>query len=435
VTLTLDTINIHHPRHYAEYGAPWAEWDLLRRDAPVFWYERDDVEPFWAVTRYADVMTVSDNPDIFINSGPRLRLTLKGTPELLRAGVDSFGQERNWDPNEPPDMVFMDNPEHRHLRRQSSWAFTQGGMRKMAAHFAKLSEQFTNSFITDLNAATARGESCDFVSGLACKLPLAAIGEIMGLAPDDWKQILIWSNALVGEIEEADRRPGESRGAAGYRSMYEMRTYIEGLIVESRAVGAERGGLIDRMVHTKVQGKYLTDQQLNGYLFLLVAAGNDTTRNAFAGGVAALLQHPDQRDLLCKNPELILSAVEEILRWTSPVGNFLRTATQDFELAGTKISAGDTVGVFYPSANRDERVFEDPYRFDITRAPNPHLTFGFGAHFCLGTNLARAELKAGLTALLPHLQSMELHGDPIGIAQTHVIGYSNLPMRARSEAS
>ncbi|MFP6782545.1 MAG: cytochrome P450 [Gammaproteobacteria bacterium] len=427
--LALDNINIHHPSHYARHGAPWHAWDLLRRDAPVFWYERDDVEPFWAVTRYADIMTVSDNPEVFINGGPRLRLTLKGKPEILRAGVDTFGKERNWDPQEPPDMVFMDNPRHRHYRKQSSWAFTQSGMRKMTTHFESLANRFTATFIQDLKTATARGESHDIVKGLACKLPLAAIGEIMGLAADDWKQILTWSNAMVGEVEDEDRRPGESLGAAAYRSMYELRSYIEALITESREIGENRGGLIDRMVHEKIQGEWLSDQQLNGYLMLLIAAGNDTTRNALSGGVEVLLRHPDQCDLLCSDPTLIPSAVEEILRWTSPVGNFLRTATEDFDLAGTTISGGDTVGVFYPSANRDERVFNDPYRFDITRTPNAHLAFGFGAHFCLGTNLARAELKASLEALLPYLNSIALDGEPERIEQTHVIGYSTLPMR------
>ncbi len=429
--LTLETLNIHHPTIYATQGSPWEAWDLLRERAPVFWYERDDVEPFWAISRYADIKTVSDHPQVFINGGPRLRLTVKGTPEILRAGVDSFGEERGWDPAEPPDMVFMDNPRHRHMRRQSSWAFTQGGMRRMDAHFTALAEQFTQEYIAALESSSAADRTVDFVHGLACKLPLAAVGEIMGLTPDDWKQILIWSNALIGEIDESDRLPGESLGAAGYRNMYEMRTYLESLVHESRAVGAERGGFIDHMVHRKVEGETLTDQQLIGYLFLLIAAGNDTTRNALTGGVAALLEHPAELERLCRNPELMPDAIEEILRWTSPVVNFLRTATEDFNLSGTRIAAGDTVGLFYPSANRDERVFDDPYRFDISRSPNPHLTFGFGAHFCLGTNLARAELKASLRALLPYLERLEIHGEPTRIAQTHVTGFSILPLRLR----
>lgn len=429
MSLTLDNLDIHRPREYEAHGFPWAAWDLLRREAPVHWYERPDIDPFWAVTRYEDIMTVSNHPEVFINGGPRLRLTMKGDTEFLRDGLDNFGRERGWDPQEPPDMVFMDNPRHRRVRRLSSWAYTQGGMRRMQGHFDALARTFTDEFMTALEAARDDGGTVDFVDGLACKLPLAAVGEIMGLPSEDWKQILAWSKALVGEVDERARRPGESRGAAAYRNMHELRVYIDELINESRANGAERGGLIDRLVHTPVEGALLTDQQINGYVFLLIGAGNDTTRNAFAGGVAALIEHPEQHRKLVEDPSLMPSAVEEILRWTSPVGSFLRTAVSDFELGGQRIAAGDTVGLFYPSANRDDAVFEDPYRFDITRSPNPHLTFGFGAHFCLGTNLARAELKASLEALLPHLDRLELAPGRTWLAQTHVMGYSTLPMR------
>ncbi|MGR8918443.1 MAG: cytochrome P450 [Gammaproteobacteria bacterium] len=428
MSLDLNTLDIHRPSRYAR-GFPWQEWDLLREQAPVFWYERDDIEPFWAVTRYEDVMEVSGHPDIFINGGPRLRLTLKGEPEVLREGVDEFGRERNWDPDEPPDLTFMDNPRHRHVRKLTSWAYTQSSMRDIADHFDDLARGFTAEFEAQLEADRRSGRVSDFVSGLACKLPLAAVGELMGLAPDDWKQILVWSNAVIGEVAPENLRPGESVAAAAARNLYEFRQYLEDLIHESRANGAERGGFIDRMVHHEVQGKPLNDQQLIGYLFVLIAAGNDTTRNATAGGLAALLEHPDQAARLVREPELLPLAVEEILRWTSPVINFLRTCTQDFELAGTTIRAGDTVGLFYPSANRDERVFPDPYRFDIARDPNPHITFGFGAHFCLGTNLARAELKAALKALIPLLPRLERAGDGKWIAHAHVTGFSSLPVR------
>ena len=434
MTIDLATLNIHRAVDYARDGHPWAAWDLLRQAAPVFWYERDDIEPFWAITRHADILTVSNHPEVFINSGPRLRLCLKSEVEPMRGGLDSFGTERGWDPQEPPDLVFMDNPRHRHLRRHSSWAYTQGAMRAMGPHFRALAERFTAEFIAALEQASTRGESVDFVHGLAAKLPLAAVGEIMGLAPDEWKQILVWSEAVVGEIHESNRRPGESRGRAYYRNMEEFRSYLENLIEESRALGRERGGLIDHMVHMPVQGQLLTNQQLNSYLLLLISAGNDTTRNAFSGGVAALLEHPEQCARLCREPNLLPSAVEEILRWTSPVGSFLRTASENFDLNGTRIAAGDTVGLFYPSANRDEAVFADPYRFDITRTDNPHLTFGFGAHFCLGTNLARAELLASLDALLPHLPRLQLVGAPTRLVQSHVIGYTGLPMALRVNA-
>jgi cholest-4-en-3-one 26-monooxygenase len=426
--LALDQIDIHTPQLYVTRGYPWEEWDLLRREAPIYWYEREEVEPFWAITRHADVLAVSKRPDIFINGGPRLRLTLKGETELLRGGLDAFGKERGWDPSEPADFVFMDDPRHRKFRSIVGRDFTPGRMRTLASHFDELAQRFTAEFVDTLEAQTREQGSCDFVRELAVKLPLAAIGEMMGLPPDDWKKIFVWTNAVVGEVDPADMRPGETLVEASERGMNDFRGYLEELVHERRAAGGQ--GLLDRIVGGVVDGAPLSDQQLIGYLLLLIAAGNETTRNATTGGVIALLEHPEQRDLLCANPGLLTTAIEEILRWTSPVIQFLRTATQDFELGGQKIRAGETVGVFYPSANRDERAFDDPYRFDIRRAPNPHLAFGHGAHFCLGSNLARAELRAVLGALLPVLPRLEIAGTPRRIPNLHVSGYATLPVRA-----
>jgi cholest-4-en-3-one 26-monooxygenase len=430
MTMDLETLDIHRPSRYGR-GYPWKEWDFLRKNAPVFWYERHDIEPFWAITTHKDIMTVSGLPDIFINGGPRLRLALRGETEVLRDGVDEFGKERGWDPQEPPDLTFMDNPRHRHVRKLSSWAYTQSSMREITSHFQELAQSFTKELHTKLNEDKRKQRSTDFVGHLACKLPLAATGELMGLAPEDWKKILVWSNAIIGEVEQEDLLPDETVAEASSRNMYDFRSYLEELVRESRENGAKRGGLIDRMVHTEVQGKFLNDQQLIGYLFVLIAAGNDTTRNATAGGVAALLEHPQQLKLLCENPELLPKAVEEILRWTSPVVNFLRTCTRDYNLSGTTIKEGDTVGVFYPSANRDEAIFDNPYEFDISREHNPHITFGFGAHFCLGTNVARAELKASIEALLPLLPQLELAEEGSRISHAHVTGFSKLPVRLK----
>ena len=240
MTFDLSTLDIHRPQRYAQ-GYPWAEWDLLREKAPIFWYERDDIEPFWAVSRYDDVMEISGNPKVFINGGPRLRVTLKGEKEVLREGLDEFGQERGWDPEEPPDFIFMDNPRHRHMRKLTSWAYTQSNMRDIAAHFDEMAHGFTAEMMTELEADKKTGQSTDFVSTLASKLPLAAVGELMGLAPDDWKQILVWSNAVIGEVEPEHMLPGESVPEAAARNMYDFRTYLEELIHESRENGAERG--------------------------------------------------------------------------------------------------------------------------------------------------------------------------------------------------
>jgi cytochrome P450 len=215
------------------------------------------------------------------------------------------------------------------------------------------------------------------------------------------------------------------------RAMDEMTGYMLEVIRERRREGRRRDDLSSLIVHAELDGKPLSEQQLQGYLFLVLAAGNETTQNAISGGVHALLAHPEQRDLLCARPELVVSAGEEILRWTSPVLQFARTAVEDFELDGVRIRAGQDVGMWYPAANRDPEVFADPYRFDITRNPNHHLAFGgYGAHFCLGANLARWELRAALRALIPLLPRLESAGLPEYVPNLHVAAIHRLPVRA-----
>ncbi|MGF1596860.1 MAG: cytochrome P450 [Acidimicrobiales bacterium] len=205
--------------------------------------------------------------------------------------------------------------------------------------------------------------------------------------------------------------------------------YVTDLVARRRAEGATGDDLVSKLVAAETSVGPLTDQQLNGYINLLVAAGNETTRNAIAGGVATLLQHPDQAELLASDPERYVDgAVEEILRWISPVIQFARTAMADYEIGGQLIQAGDDVGLFYPSANRDRRQFDDPYRFDITRSPNYHLAFGHGEHFCLGANLARWEMRAVFRRLAPHLDEIRLDGEPSRVRHLHVAAIKALPV-------
>ena len=426
---TLDTLDIHSTDLYLTRGYPWKEWDLLRREAPVFWYERDDIAPFYAVTRHADVLTVSKYSDVFVNSR-RLRLQTLEDDARQEVSRRLRTESRGWDPNEPSDFILMDDPRHRNFRLLSAKRFTPAALRPLERHFAELSEQFAREFAVELQQAGARGETCDFVKGFAEKLPLAAIGEMMGLPPGDWKRLKLLTNVMMGAPEREFYAEGESRNEGTWRAYEEMTEYMIGLIHDRRAAGAGASDLSTQIVHSTLDGKPLTEQQLQGYLFIILAAGNETTQNAISGGVQALLENPDQRDLLCANPGLVVQAAEEILRWTSPVVQFARTAVEDFELAGVKIEAGQDVGMWYPSANRDDAVFEDPYRFDITRNPNRHLAFGgYGAHFCLGANLARWELRAALRALIPILPEMELAGDAERVPNLHVSAIYRLPVR------
>jgi cholest-4-en-3-one 26-monooxygenase len=429
----LDTLDIHTPQLYLERGYPFAEWDHLREHAPVFWYERDDIDPFYAITRHADIQTISKYSDVFVNSR-RLRLQSKEEDARQAISTKFRIESRGWDPEEVSDFILMDDPRHRAFRLIVAKRFTPAALRKLERHFAELSHQFAGEFMTELRAAAGRGDTTDFVKGFAEKLPLAAIGEMMGLPDGDWRRLKQLTNVMIGAPEKTFFEEGEDRSSGQWRAMEEMTDYMLEVIRDRRERGPSGDDLSTQVVFGKVFGESLTDQQLQGFLFVLLAAGNETTQNAISGGVAALLQNPDQLKLLADNADnedLIVSAGEEILRWTSPVLQFARTAVEDFELSGVKIEAGQDVGMWYPAANRDPAVFERPYEFDITRKPNRHLAFGgYGAHFCLGANLARWELRAALRALAPVLPEMELVNDPERCPNLHVSAIHRLEVQA-----
>ena len=431
--ITLDNLDIHTPELYLERGYPFAEWDLLRKEAPVFWYERDDIDPFYAITRHEDILTISKHSDIFVNSR-RLRLQSKEDDARQAMSTKIRNESRGWDPNEPSDFILMDDPRHRAFRLIVAKRFTPAALRKVEKHFARMSHDFAQEFRSELLAAGKRGDTTDFVKGFAEKLPLAAIGEMMGLPDGDWKRLKQLTNVMIGAPEKKFFHEGEDRNAGVFRAMNEMTDYMLDVIRDRKEKGPDGDDLSTQVVFGQVFGEDLTEQQLQGFLFVLLAAGNETTQNAISGGVAALLEHPDQVKLLAENAdndELIVSAGEEILRWTSPVLQFARTPIEDFELSGVKIKAGQDVGMWYPSANRDPEVFDDPYRFDITRRPNRHLAFGgYGAHFCLGANLARWELRAALRALAPVLPEVELAKGPERCPNLHVSAIHRLEVRA-----
>jgi cholest-4-en-3-one 26-monooxygenase len=428
--LTLDTLDITNTDLYVKYGYPWEAWDLLRREAPVYWYERPGFEPFWAITKYEDIAFISRSPELFSNR-QRLRLSdLEGIEIGQRARMRS-AQRYGHDPEDDPDLVFMDPPKHRTYRRFVSSKFTPRAMQQLESHFDELGKRYVGEFAKVLADALPEGESVDFVHELACKLPVAAICEMAEVPREDWDKIFRWTEVLVGSGDPEYQENGLSREETARKNAREWEDYNNRMIEMRRDAGAEGDDLISMLVRARVDGEPLTQRELLNYIMLLLAAGNETTRNALTGGVKAFLEHPDQLRLLTENPDLVESAVEEVLRWTSIVIQFGRTCIQDTEIRGQKIRKGETVGMWYPSANRDEDIFADPYKFDITRDPNPHYAFGgYGEHFCLGANLARWELRVMFRELIPLMQRMELAGPPEYVAQSlHVGGIKRLPVR------
>ena len=428
--ITLDTLDITDTARYVTRGYPWQEWDLLRREAPVYWYERPGFEPFWALTRYADIAWVSRNPQIFSNT-QRLRLDSIEGVEILERGRERQARRYGGSPTDPPDFIFMDPPEHRQYRALTSRKFTPKAMTQLERHFDALAATYVGEFAHVLADRFPEGDAVDFVHELACKLPVAAICEMAAVPRADWEKIFHWTEVLIGAADPDFQVPGEDRETTQRRVGREWREYMTWLIDQRRAEGAGGDDLVSMLVRGEIDGRHLSERELINYILLLLAAGNETTRNAMTGGVQALLEHPDELRRLIDDPSLVDSAVEEILRWTSIVIQFARTCTEDTEIRGQRIRKGETVAMWYPSANRDEEVFPDPYRFDITRDPNPHFAFGgYGEHFCLGANLARWELRTMFRELLPLLPDMELAGRAELVAGSlHVGGIKRLPVR------
>ncbi|MFN0026704.1 MAG: cytochrome P450 [Acidimicrobiales bacterium] len=396
---TLDELDIHSIDSYLEHGYPWEAWDRLRRDAPVYWYERPGIEPFWAITRYADVRALGSDPVRFINGGPRLRLAGADHDQLLVASRLKKADRHGWDPTEVDDLVYLDAPRHTAFRMLVARSFTPARCRRMADELAGLAQRFVGELEDELQEAGPHG--VDLVEGFAVKLPLAAICSMMGVSADLWPDVHRWTDSLFNTDVMTWALPGETRRDMRKRLRIQYFGFIEDLISEKRAEPGD--DLTSLLVHAELDGQRLTQQQLHGYISLLISAGNETTRNATTRGIMALLEHPEQlarfEAVGPTDPATVESTVEEVVRWTSPVIQFARTATVDVELHGQRIRKGDTVGLWYPSANRDEASFEAPYQFDVSRQPNDHVGFGHGPHFCLGANLARWELRAIFTEL------------------------------------
>lgn len=430
--ITLDNLDITDTDLYVQRGYPWREWDLLRREAPVYWYERPGFEPFWAITRYADIQRVSRDPATFSNR-QRLRLAHPMPVDWERWQRDE--QESRYRPahDEPPDLVFMDPPQHRHYRSVVSSRFTPRAMTMLDEHLAELTTRYVGNFADLLVERLRDGGECDFVHDCAAKLPVAAICEMADIPRDDWDRVFRWTEVLVGAQDPEYQLPGEDARTASRRNINEWFDYMERLIEVRRDAGLEGSDLLTMLLRARIDGEPLTPREVMSYIILLLAAGNETTRNSLSGGVFALLEHPDQLERLAANPDLVEPAVEEILRWTSVVIQFTRTCVSDTEIAGQPIRAGQTVAMWYPSANRDETVFNDPYTFDIGRTPNDHFAFGgYGEHFCLGANLARWEMRSMLRALIPVLPPLEVAAPPERLAgQLHVGGIKRLMLRQR----
>ncbi|MET8087568.1 cytochrome P450 [Micromonospora sp. NPDC005237] len=377
-------------------GVPHDEFARRRREAPVAWVEeveltRTDQDRsvrsrgpgFWAVTRHAAVSAVSRDPATFSSAAGGAFLADPRTPEDLHRNRQL--------------LINMDAPEHAWVRRLVAGAFTPRAVGRLG--------ELVTQHAEEVIARAVAARDIDVVADLAAELPLLVLTDLLGVPRADRRLLFDWSNNLVGFDDP--RYGGGS--VQRYRDTFAAAfSYVRQLAAQRRA--APTDDLLSLLVHAEADGRGLTDAQLCQLWLLLVIAGNETTRHLISNGVQALLENPEQRDRLITEPDLTTSAVEELLRWVTPIMQFRRTATRDTVLDGTRIAAGDKVVIYYISANRDPAAFTDPDRLDLARDPNPHLAFGIGPHFCLGAHLARLEMAAFLTAIRPHLGRLRLTG-------------------------
>ena len=403
----IDPLDLVDPVRYARGGYPHDVWTQLRAEAPVARVEPPGYKPFWAITRHADIMEIARQPTRF-SSEYGITLARAEQPVVKM-----------------PDMVVMlDPPRHMPMRRVVSGRFTPNAVRARQADVDRMGSEILDEAVTDHD-----GAECDFVERIAAPLPLAVIAWMLGLPRDDWALLFRLSNEVIGNDDPEYRRPGERPGQTVRRARGELHAYFSNLIDERR--GELTDDLVSELIRGRIEGAPLTEEQLVGYCELLVEAGNETTRNAISGGLVAFCQNLGQWEKLRAQPDLLPAAVEEILRWVTPISHFTRTATEDCEVGGVKISSGDQVALYFASANRDEAVFEDPFAFRIDRRPNPHLAFGFGEHVCLGGHLARVEIQTIFRLLLERLEWFELSGPVVRLESAVNGSIKHLPLRYR----
>jgi cytochrome P450 len=407
------------PVTYAR-AVPHEEFARRRHEDPVAWVEEPTLwahsttegsrerrgSGFWALTRHACIVAAARNPATFSSAAqgafladPRTLADLERARQLL---------------------VNMDAPEHSRIRRHVTAAFT-------AREVAALGEQIRAVADEVVTSVMARGRF-DAVGELAAEVPLLVLADLLGVPRTDRGLLLEWSNNLVGFD---DPQFGGGSVDAYRRTFQQAFEYARAMAADRRR--RARSDLVSRLVHSVIDGHRLSDAEFCQLWLLLVIAGNETTRHLLAGGLLALIEWPDQRARLVDDPTLTARAVDELLRWVTPIMQFRRTATVDTELAGQRIRAGDKVVFYYISANRDDRVFTRADQLDLGRRPNPHLAFGVGPHYCLGSQLAHLEAQAVLDVLRPHLPRLSLAGPVVRLASTFMNGIKSLPVQVADE--
>ncbi|MGH7842769.1 MAG: cytochrome P450 [Candidatus Binataceae bacterium] len=405
--MTLDEVDLKNPDLYLA-GAPHELFTRLRHEDPVHWNPEPGGRGFWCITKYDDIVAISKNPAVF--SSARAHGGHRIFDENV-VGVAGVGVEQTDAP-----MISMDPPEHNRFRRMLSPSFTPLRLKPL--------EERIHARVCAILDRLGNRRECEFVADVAAELPVQMLAELLGVPDEDRRKLFDWSNSLIAEDDPELRKSPEAT-ARDLRAMaeYSLRLWGDRL--------AHPGNdLISMLVHSNPSAaESMSKEQYLGTFILLVVAGNETTRNSISGGVIALSQFPGERRRLVENPALLTIAAAEIVRYVSPIMHMRRTAIADVEVRGVRIRAGDKVILWYVSANRDEQIFTDPFRFDAARAELPQLGFGTGQHYCLGARLAEMQLRIFFTEFLQRYPHAEPAGPVRRMRSNFVAGIKEMPVR------
>lgn len=397
------------PTAYADDTRLHAALTHLRANNPVAWVDNPPYRPFWAITKHADIMDVERANDLFL-SEPRPLLATAEADDVLKAQLEAGMGLRT--------LIHMDDPHHRKVRAIGADWFRPKAMRDLKVRVDELAKRYVDK-MRDV------GPECDFVTEIAVNFPLYVIMSLLGLPEEDFPRMHMLTQEMFGGDDEEFQRGKTPEDMLAV--LADFFNYFAKLTASRRANPTE--DLASAIANGRIDGEPLSDMDTASYYVIVASAGHDTTKDAISGGLHALIENPGELERLRNNMDLMPTAVEEMIRWSTPVKEFMRTAAEDTEVRGVKIAKGESVYLAYVSGNRDEEVFDEPFRFDVTRDPNRHVSFGYGVHFCLGAALARMEMNSLFTELLPRLDSIELAGTPELTATTFVGGLKHLPIR------
>ena len=406
-----DFKKIAYPETYADEKELHDIFTFMRKEDPVSWVEPNQFRPFWAITKHEDIIEIEKQNELFIND-PRTTLMDIPTEDAIKEFTGgSHLLVRS--------LVHMDNPDHQLYRSLTQKWFAPPNLESLKKDIRNIAKEYVNKMVD-------HGNECDFAKDVAIFYPLRVIMSILGVPKEDEPRMLRLTQELFGGRDE-DMIRDESETSSESNTITDFFEYFNALTEDRRKNPTNDVSSV--IANAKINNEQLGHLEAMSYYVIIATAGHDTTSSSTAGGILALIENPDQLSKLKNNPNLMTSAVEETIRWVTPVKNFFRTATQNYDLKDREIKKDDSILLCYPSGNRDEEIFDDPFKFKVDRSPNRHLAFGHGAHLCLGKYLAKIEMEIFYEELFKKIDNIQLNGEPEWVKASFVSGLKSLPIK------